>query len=132
MHSVIFILKGPWLPGDKHETGTCELVGPHAHAFIQAIHVAWKKVVHHCQGCPPLINSLGPQLFLRRRIITKNETYIKRLNGFMCLCQFGSKLDEPPLFVIPIPYLFCFVCLEYALFLGKKCPRRRKNGIVSK
>ena len=42
--------------GDKHETRTCEFVGPHAHAFIQAIHVAWKEVVPHV--CPPRLNHL--------------------------------------------------------------------------
>ena len=53
---MIFIPKGPWFTGDKHETRTCELVGPHAHAFIQAIHVAWKEVVPHV--CPPHLNHL--------------------------------------------------------------------------
>ena len=31
--------------GDEHEAWACELVGPHTHAFIQAIHVAWYEVV---------------------------------------------------------------------------------------
>ena len=36
--------------GDEHETWACELVCPHAHAFIQAIHVTWYEVVLHV--CP--------------------------------------------------------------------------------
>ena len=42
--------------GDEHETWACELVGPHAHAFIQATHVAWYEVVLHVR--PPHLNHL--------------------------------------------------------------------------
>ena len=56
-HGVIFVPKGPWFTGDKHETRTCELVCSHDHAFIQAIHVAWKEVVPHV--CPPHLSHLS-------------------------------------------------------------------------
>ena len=41
---------------DEHETWACELVGPHAHAFIQAIHVASYEVVLHVH--PPHLTHL--------------------------------------------------------------------------
>ena len=53
---VVFVAKGSWFTGDKHETWACELVGPHTHAFIQAIHVAWYEVVLHVH--PPRLNHL--------------------------------------------------------------------------
>ena len=42
--------------GDEHETWACELVGPHTHAFIQAIHVAWYEIVLRVH--PPCLNHL--------------------------------------------------------------------------
>ena len=45
-----------WFTGDEHEPWACELVCPHAHAFIQAIHVAWYEVVLHVH--PPRLNHL--------------------------------------------------------------------------
>ena len=53
-NGVVFVAKGPRFMGDKHETWACELVGPHPHAFIQAIHVAWYEVVLHVH--PPHLN----------------------------------------------------------------------------
>ena len=55
-NGVVFIAEGPWLTGDEHEPWACELVRPHAHAFIQAIHVAWYEVVLHVR--PPRLNHL--------------------------------------------------------------------------
>ena len=52
---MVFVAEGPWFTGDEHETWACELVGPHAHAFIQAIHVAWYEGVLHVH--PPHLNT---------------------------------------------------------------------------
>ena len=53
---MVFIAEGPWFTGDEHEPWACELVCLHAHAFIQAIHVAWYEVVLHVR--PPHPNHL--------------------------------------------------------------------------
>ena len=37
---VVFITKWPRFARDKHETWTCELVGPYTHGLIQTVHIS--------------------------------------------------------------------------------------------
>ena len=44
---VIFVPERPRFAWHKHEAWTSELIGPHTHGLVQAIHVArGKRIVH--------------------------------------------------------------------------------------